>query len=80
MDKLYFREFEIVPAYEHAEQIAELFSEYTQMLMDNDPSFAGYLELQRYDDELADLHHKYGNPTADCTSPVWKEGAPAASA
>ena len=62
MDKLYFREFEIVPAYEHAEQIAELFSEYTQMLMDNDPDFAGYLELQRYDDELADLHHKYGEP------------------
>ena len=62
MDKLYFREFEIVPAYEHAEQIAELFSEYTQMLMDNDPSFAGYLELQKYDDELADLKYKYGEP------------------
>ena len=46
----------------HAEQIAELFSEYTQMLKDNDPDFAGYLELQRYDDELADLHHKYGEP------------------
>ena len=62
MDKLYFREFEIVPAYEHAEQIAELFSEYTQMLMDNDHDFAGYLELQKYDDELADLKYKYGEP------------------
>ena len=62
MDKLYFREFEIVPAYEHGEQIAELFSEYTQMLKDNDPKMESYLELQRYDDELADLHHKYGEP------------------
>ena len=62
MDKLYFREFEIVPAYERAEQIAELFSEYTQMLMDNDHDFAGYLELQKYDDELADLKYKYGEP------------------
>lgn len=62
MDKLYFREFEIVPAYEHREHIAELFSEYTQMLKDNDPKMKSYLELQKYDDELADLHYKYGEP------------------
>lgn len=62
MEKLTFKEFEIVPAYEHGEEIAELFSEYTQMLKDNDPKVAAYLELQNYDDELADLRHKYGEP------------------
>lgn len=62
MEKLTFKEFEIVPAYEHGDEIAELFSEYTQMLKDNDPTVAAYLELQNYDDELADLRHKYGEP------------------
>ena len=62
MEKLTFKEFEIVPAYEHGEEIAELFSEYTQMLKDNDPKVAAYLELQKYDDELADLRHKFGEP------------------
>ncbi len=57
-----FREFDIVPAYEYAGQIAELFSEYTQMLKDNDPVMGSYLELQNYDAELADLRCKYGEP------------------
>lgn len=57
-----YQEFEIVPAFSEKEKIAELFSEYTQYLVDNDPVFAEYLKLQKFDDELSDLEHKYGLP------------------
>lgn len=57
-----YQEFEIVPAFSEKEKIAELFSEYTQYLVDNDPVFAEYLKLQKFDDELSDLEHKYGFP------------------
>lgn len=58
-----YKEFEIIPAFSEKEKIRELFTEYTQMLVDNDPVFASYLELQNYDDELRDLEHKYGPPS-----------------
>jgi len=53
---------ELVPGYEYPEEIRELFSEYTNMLIENDPSFAKYLEIQNYDAELSDLTVKYGLP------------------
>ena len=43
MEKLIFKEFEICPAYEHEGHIAQLFSEYTRMLKDNDLTVAAYL-------------------------------------
>lgn len=52
----------IVPAYDRADEVRELFSEYIQMLVDNDPSFKEYLEIQQYDKELDDLEFKYGIP------------------
>lgn len=49
-------------AYDHRDEIAELFSEYTAMLVEKEPGFAKYLEKQHYTDELADLEWKYGFP------------------
>lgn len=53
---------EIKPAYDNEEEIRKLFLEYTEMLVNNDPSFAKYLEVQNYDSELEHLCHKYGLP------------------
>ena len=55
-------EFEIVPGYDSPEIMRELFVAYTDMLVENDPVFAAYLELQNYDEELKDLRVKYGEP------------------
>lgn len=55
-------EFEIIPGYEHAELLGELFSEYTAMLVEGAPDFAGYLRQQRYDEELKELKERYGTP------------------
>ena len=53
---------EIVPAYSYKEEIGELFNEYTRMLVEGDPSFQQYLDIQHYDAELAHLEDKYGLP------------------
>lgn len=53
---------EIVPAYDRADEVRELFKEYIQMLVDNDPTFREYLEIQQYDKELDDFEAKYGMP------------------
>ena len=47
---------------EHPKEIGELFREYTDMLVENDPTFASYLVLQDYDGELRHLAGKYGPP------------------
>lgn len=44
------------------DEVGELFSEYTQMLVDGDPAFRDYLAVQNYDGELAHLEQKYGRP------------------
>jgi len=54
--------FQIIPAYDHTKEIKELFKEYTDMLIDGDPVFARYLDMQNYNDELEDLKEKYGEP------------------
>lgn len=53
---------EIKLAYEHTEEIKEMFLEYTQMVVENDPGFAEYLKIQDYDSELGHLADKYGLP------------------
>lgn len=55
-------ETEIKLAYGYGNEIKELFLEYTEMLVKNDPSFAKYLELQNYDFEVEHLNEKYGLP------------------
>ena len=53
---------ELKPAYSYQKEIGELFGEYTQMLVETDPTFQQYLTIQNYDDELMHLEHKYGLP------------------
>lgn len=53
---------EIVPAYNFQEEIRELLTEYTDMLIEGDSDIKNYLELQNYDEELEDLQTKYGLP------------------
>ena len=53
---------EFVNGLEHPKEIGELFREYTDMLVENDPTFASYLVLQDYDGELRHLAGKYGPP------------------
>lgn len=55
-----FRDLEIIPAYDHPEEICMLFSEYTDMLIAGDPAFKKYLDIQDYDEELQHLQEKYG--------------------
>ena len=52
----------ILSAYDFQNETAELFTEYTSMLIENDAEFKKYLEIQKYDDELKDLKVKYGMP------------------
>ncbi len=53
---------EFVNGLDHPERIAALFREYTDMLVEGDPKFARYLEMQDYDEELRHLEGKYGPP------------------
>ena len=53
---------EIVYGYEYKKDILELFTEYTNMLVEHDASFKVYLDIQNYDDEIEHLEHKYGLP------------------
>ena len=66
----------IVPAYEHSQEIGTLFSEYTQVLLVGEPSFAGYLSLQNYDEEVRHLEQKYGMPGGRLYLALWN-GEPA---
>lgn len=53
---------EIKLGYEHKEEVLELFKEYIQMLVENEPSMEIYLSIQNYDEEIKDLEKKYGQP------------------
>lgn len=52
----------ILPAYDSPQEVATLFSEYTNMFIEGDASFQKYLEIQNYDAELEHLETKYGLP------------------
>ena len=52
----------IVPAYDLGEEIKPLFTEYTDLLIENDASFREYLAIQNYDEEVKHLEVKYGMP------------------
>lgn len=53
----------LVSAYEHVQEVGQLFTEYTEMLIAGDPSFKEYLDIQNYDEELDHLEEKYGRPS-----------------
>ena len=62
---------EIVLAYDRADEVRELFAEYMDMLLEGDPTFAGYLTIQNYDDELKDFRDKYGLPDGRLYLAYW---------
>ena len=62
---------QILPANDHLAEIRELFSEYTAMLVEGDPSFREYLKIQRYDDELDHPLVKYGPPDGRLYLALW---------
>ena len=66
-------DIKIIPAYDHSQEIRELFSEYTEMLISGDPAFKEYLEIKNYDDELEHLEDKYGMP-AGCLYLAYCDG------
>lgn len=53
---------DIISAHDRQPELLELFKEYMDMLLKNDPSFAEFLKIQKYDDEVKDLNVKYGRP------------------
>lgn len=53
---------QIVPGYGRPEQVRELFTEYTKLIIDGDKGFREYLVMQNYEDELLHLEKKYGPP------------------
>lgn len=52
----------IVYAYNWAEEVSKLFTEYTAMLIEKDSSFQKYLDIQNYSEEMKHLENKYGLP------------------
>lgn len=52
----------IVSAYNQSEAVSKLFTEYTDMLIENDSSFQKYLDIQNYSEEMEHLECKYGLP------------------
>ncbi len=53
---------QIVPGFDRPQQIRELFSEYTDFIIQGDDSFREYLAIQNYDEEIRHLEAKYGPP------------------
>lgn len=53
---------EIIPAYDHPQEIGALFTEYTDMLIAGDRTVRDYLDIQHYDEEIKHLEGKYGLP------------------
>ena len=55
-------DIQIIEGYDHPRQVGILFNEYTASLIEGDPEFRKYLEIQNYDEELKHLEAKYGKP------------------
>ncbi|MBE6969300.1 MAG: GNAT family N-acetyltransferase [Ruminococcaceae bacterium] len=64
---------EIVPAYAYKEEVRALFAEYTKMLVEGDPAFQEYLNIQNYDEEIAHLEYKYGEPAGRLYLARWDD-------
>lgn len=53
---------QILPGFDRPQQVRELFSEYTKLIIDGDSGFREYLAIQNFDEELLHLEKKYGPP------------------
>ena len=63
----------IEPAYDNAQAVETLFSEYTDMLIEGASTFREYLNLQNYDEELQHLDIKYGLPHGRLYLAYWED-------
>ena len=52
----------LISACREPEEIRPLFQEYTKLLLEKEPAFGQYLDLQHYDEEISHLERKYGPP------------------
>lgn len=52
----------ILDGYDSPGEVGQLFREYTDALLAEEPGFAAYLAQQNYEEELAHLEEKYGRP------------------
>ena len=48
---------EIVPAYDRSEEVRVLFSEYTNLLIENDAGFRDYLAIQKVQQFTLHINH-----------------------
>ena len=55
-------EITIKPAFRERKAIQELLVEYTSMVVAEDPRYADFLEIQRFDSEVAHPEEKYCQP------------------
>ena len=69
-------EITIIPAYQERKAIQELLVEYASMVVAEDPQYADFLEIQRFDSEVANPEEKYGRPGCRLYL-VEADGAPA---
>lgn len=53
---------QMILAYDSPGDVGQLFSEYTNMLIEGDASINEYLKIQNYEEELKHLEQKYGLP------------------
>ena len=53
---------DIIPAYDSLREIGQLFTKYTDYLVEENPSVKAYLQIQDYEKELSHLGEKYGPP------------------
>lgn len=55
-------DIKLIPAYDFPKETERLFSEYTEMLIQNDAMMKKYLDIQNYGEEVKHLEVKYGLP------------------
>lgn len=58
-------------AYDFPQEVGELFSAYTTLLIAGDSTFRQYLDIQNYDAELQHLEEKYGLPDGRLYLACW---------
>lgn len=66
---------EITYAYGEPGEICSLFQEYTELLLEREPAFRQYLNLQHYDQETAHPEQKYGLPDGRLYLARWNGAA-----
>ena len=53
---------QIIPGFDRQDQVRELFSEYTKLIIDSDSRYRDFLVMQNYENELLHPEQKYSPP------------------